>query len=118
MRGADAITAARIAGWSIERIDVDVLPARPEHRERWTPPGVEAVGGRVFGRIEVYGSDNPATLDFRCCYGVPVLVVAGSYEAGWPVAEKIAEAEPLRLHFAAPEIAVRYSHDGMQAWEM
>lgn len=118
MRGAEAVIAARLDGMPIARIDVEVLPAKPQSRRRWTPPGLEAEAGALVGRIEVYPDDNPLTLDLRCCYGLPVLVVAHSYDAGWPVAQRAIDCDPASLNFAAPDYAVRYANGEMQAWAM
>lgn len=119
MRGNEAIVAARMAGTSVDRIDIEVLPDRPANRRRWTPPGLEVVGSTVVGRIEVYASDNPMTADLRCCYGLPVLVLADSYDAGWPIAQRVIDCDPLSLHFAAPDFAARFSHsEGLVGWEL
>jgi len=118
MRGAEAITAARLDGMPITRIDIELLAGKPEGRRRWTPPGLEVLGRSVIGRIEVYADDNPLTLDLRCCYGLPVLVLAESYDTGWPVAERAIDCEPVSLHFAVPDYLVRYANGRMDAWSM
>lgn len=119
MRGADAIIAARLQGHRLARIDVDVLPARRESRDRWQPPGVEVLGRSVVGRIEVYGDDTAAALDLRCCHGLPVMVLAESYEAGWPVAARVLEAEPARLHFGALDYCATYTpEEGIREWAL
>ena len=117
MRGHDAIVQARLSGARFERIDVDVL-AGSEQREHWKPPGIEVLGGRVVGRIEVQAGENAALLDLRCCHGLPVLVLAASYADGWPVAQRVADAGPTSLAFCALDMAVRVNEEGMQAWEM
>jgi hypothetical protein len=117
MRGHEAIVQARLSGIRLARVDVEVLTQGAD-RHGWGRPGVEWLGDMPVGRIEVEESENPALLDLRCCHGLPVLVLASSYAAGWPVAERVADASPERLHFCAADMAVRYDHEGMQAWEM
>lgn len=117
MRGHDAIVKARLAGLSLSRIDVDVLPSGVK-LDRWEKPGIEWLGGVPVGRIEVDEAENPALLDMRCCHGLPVLVLAASYADGWPVAERVADAGPESLAFCALDMAVRVNEEGMQAWEM
>lgn len=117
MRGQDAIVKARLAGLRLSRIDVDVLPSGFK-RERWEKPGIEWLAGVPVGRIEVDQRENAALLDLRCCRGLPVLVLAPSYADGWPVAQRIADVEPASLTFCAPDMAVRLTDEGMEAWEL
>lgn len=119
MRGDQALIAARLRGIQLHRIDVEVLAAEPANRNGWTPPGLDTEDGQWLGRIEIYASDNLRTLDMRCCHGAAVRVIADSYAIGWPVVERIAEAEPARITFASPEMAALYTPDqGLQAWDM
>lgn len=117
MRGHEAIVAGRLEGWRFRRIDVEVLQATRQ-RVGWTSPGPEAIGRDLVGRIEVDAREAPGLLDFRCCYGLHVLMVADSYETGWPVAVRVMDAEPASLHFASPEMVIRIDSKGMQTWEL
>lgn len=112
MKGHDAIVQARLAGVRLSRIDVDVLP-----RGAAAVAGVEWIGEPV-GRLAIHADENPQRLDFRCCHGLPVLVLAGSYAEGWRFAERIADEFPAELRFCAPDMAVRVNDKGMQAWEV
>lgn len=118
MRGAEAVIAARMAEVPLRRIDIDVLAGKPDARRRWQQPGLEILADAAVGRIEVYAADNPLTLDLRCCYGLPVLVTADSYDAGWPVAQKAIDCECALLNFAAADYAARYENGRIEAWEM
>lgn len=116
MRGHDAITAGRLQGWRFRRVDVEVIDGARDRRG-WTAPGAECIGADLIGRIEVGPNESAGALDFRCCYGLPVLVVADSYDTGWPVAVRIMDAEPASLHFASPEMAIRIDQGEMLTWE-
>lgn len=118
MRGQDEIIAARLADMPVARIEIVVLPRAPNHQYDWQRPGIEWHGAELVGRIEVEPGDNPATLDLRCCYGLPVLVLADSYQRGWLVAQRVADAAPYRLNFAAPECAARYMGGKLDVWEL
>lgn len=118
MRGVEAIVAARLAEVPLRRIDIEVLPAKPQSRRRWQPPGLEVLGAAAVGRIEVYADDNPLTLDLRCCYGLPVLVLAESYDAGWPFAQRAIDCDCASLNFAAADYAARYTPERIDAWAM
>lgn len=116
MRGHEAIVAGRLDGWRFRRIDVEVRRAA-QQRTGWPTPGPEAVGADLIGRIEVDSGEAAGLLDFRCCHGLPVLVVADSYETGWPIAVRVMDAEPASLNFASPEMAIRIDGQGMMTWE-
>lgn len=118
MRGIEPIVSARLVGMPVDRIDIEVLQEKPQNRRRWTPPGLEAFGRSVIGRVEVYADDNPLTLDLRCCYGLPVLVLADSYDTGWPVAQRAIDCDPASLNFAAADYVARYANGRLEAWEM
>ncbi len=119
MQGHDEITAARLQGIRVSRVAIDVLRDQPHRAYPWQRPGIERDGDEIVGRIEVYADDVPDALDLRCCYGLPVSIIAPSYTEGWPVAVRVTDAEPARLTFASPELAARFSTEwGLQAWEL
>lgn len=120
MRGHEAVVAARLAGVRIDRIEVERLLADdyPGPVLGDSTAGIERRPDGVVGSIEILARESVATLDLRCCHGMDVLVLAGSYEAGWPVAERIIEVEPASLRFAAPAFAARYENGRLEAWEL
>lgn len=110
MRGHDQIIAARLAGLPLKRIDIDV--GGKAH-------GIENVCGELVGLLAVEEKPSAARLDLRCCHGLPVVVIADTYEAGWPIAERVIEHAPVSLTFAAEDMAATYTpQGGLQAWEL
>lgn len=119
MRGHDQILSARKAGIPVHKIEIEVRRSDPEYRWEWQRPGIEWRDGRTFGRIDIGPGDNLRSLDLRCCHGVPTVVFARSYDEGWPVADRVIEAEPSRATFCAPDAAVSWSPDeGVKAWDL
>lgn len=117
MRGHLRIIEARLAGLALARIDVEVMAARFD-RPRWQPPGVEWHGEVAVGRIEILTNESAALLDLRFCRGLPVLVLAPSYDEGWPVAQRIVDVEPASINFCAPDMAVRMANGRMDVWTL
>lgn len=120
MRGHEAIVAARLAGLRIDRVEVERLDSdeRPATVVDWRQAGVIEFDCERVGLIEILPADSVATLDLRCCHGLPVLVLASSYERGWPIAERVIDVEPASLNFAAPDMAARYADGRVEAWEL
>lgn len=114
MRGAAEIVAARLFGVPVASVVIDRISSPPA--PSW--PVLEASGGEVVGRIEVYDSDTVASLDLRCCHGLRVSIYAPTYATGWSLAERAMECEPSELIFAAQDFAAHYDGERLQAWEM
>lgn len=120
MRGHEDIVAARLAGHRVDRIEIERLATKdmPEPALGVPMAGLHRHGGEIVGLVLVLPTDSAAQLDLRCCYGMSVLVLAGSYADGWSIAERVIEVEPASMRFAAPEFAARYENGRLDAWEL
>ena len=108
MTGHEALIAARLARLPVAGVSLAV-------------GGRADVDQRADGLHFALGvKEGEATgLDLRGCHGLPVVIHADSYEAGFPFFDRVQDFEPSMIALCAPEVLLRYDNErGLEQWEM